>query len=131
MITLSPETDQRLRSEVNFRYHGMIGGMSIFFEDLIRNFFDSQQHIAAPALLYGPKVNYVKPNNKIVLRSLCSAQLCGRYFSVGELYISVAGNYRGQLDKYYHLACYTDAKGKPIYDTNNSLQEPSIEVQSE
>jgi len=39
MISLSDETENLVRKEVQTRFHGRIGGLSIFFETLVREHF--------------------------------------------------------------------------------------------
>lgn len=39
MISLNDETERRLREEIGKLYYGRIGGLSIFLETLVRNYF--------------------------------------------------------------------------------------------
>ncbi len=39
MISLSDPAEAMVREEVNRVYHGRVGGLSIFFEQLLRNHF--------------------------------------------------------------------------------------------
>jgi hypothetical protein len=39
MISLSDEIENRVREEVGKVYHGKVGGLSIFFEQILREYF--------------------------------------------------------------------------------------------
>ncbi len=39
MISLSDRAEDMVRDEVSRVYHGRVGGLSIFFEQLLRNYF--------------------------------------------------------------------------------------------
>jgi hypothetical protein len=40
MISLTDEAEELVRDEVGKRYYGRTGGFSIFFEDLVRKYFN-------------------------------------------------------------------------------------------
>lgn len=40
MISLSDEIEEKIRKHIKKEYHGRVGGMSIFFEVLIREYFN-------------------------------------------------------------------------------------------
>ena len=39
MISLSDQAENLVRHEVERQYHGRVGGLSIFFEQVLRNYF--------------------------------------------------------------------------------------------
>ncbi len=39
MISLSDQAEDLVRNEVERIYHGRVGGLSIFFEQVLRNYF--------------------------------------------------------------------------------------------
>jgi len=39
MISLSDQAENMVRSEVEKVYHGRVGGLSIFFEQILRDYF--------------------------------------------------------------------------------------------
>ncbi len=39
MISLSDSAENMVRTEVNRVYHGRVGGLSIFFEQILRDYF--------------------------------------------------------------------------------------------
>lgn len=41
MISLSDQSENLVRSEVQRVYHGRVGGLSIFFEQVLRDYFDN------------------------------------------------------------------------------------------
>ena len=41
MISLSDRAENMVRSEVQRVYHGRVGGLSIFFEQLLRSYFQN------------------------------------------------------------------------------------------
>ncbi len=41
MISLSDQAEDLVRDEVERIYHGRVGGLSIFFEQVLRNYFTS------------------------------------------------------------------------------------------
>ena len=43
MISLSSEAEQLVRQEVDKVYYGRTGGFSIFFEHLVRNYFNGHK----------------------------------------------------------------------------------------
>ena len=43
MISLSSEAEQMVRQEVDKVYYGRTGGFSIFFEHLVRNYFNGHK----------------------------------------------------------------------------------------
>ena len=40
MISLSDRAENLVRDEVQRVYHGRVGGLSIFFEQILRNYFE-------------------------------------------------------------------------------------------
>ena len=40
MISLSDQAEHLVRNEVQRVYHGRVGGLSIFFEQVLRNYFN-------------------------------------------------------------------------------------------
>jgi len=51
---------------------------------------------------------------------------------LGDRIITVNGNYRGRNDKFFHVGCYVDAHGVPIYpdigDTGESGETYEAEM---
>ena len=44
MISLSDQAENLVRSEVQRVYHGRVGGLSIFFEQVLRDYFNGGKH---------------------------------------------------------------------------------------
>ncbi len=48
MISLSDQAEHLVRNEVQRVYHGRVGGLSIFFESVLRDYFqDGRKHSKA------------------------------------------------------------------------------------
>jgi len=50
MISLTDEAEVLVRQEIDKLYYGRTGAVSIFFEGLVRRYFDGAIKAAAPAL---------------------------------------------------------------------------------
>jgi len=50
MISLTDEAEDLVRQEIDKLYYGRTGAVSIFFEGLVRRYFDGAMKAAAPAL---------------------------------------------------------------------------------
>ena len=48
MISLSDQAENLVRDEVQKIYHGRVGGLSIFFEQMLREYFNGKGPIKAP-----------------------------------------------------------------------------------
>lgn len=44
MISLSDQAEHLVRNEVQRVYHGRVGGLSIFFEQVLRQYFNGGKH---------------------------------------------------------------------------------------
>ena len=50
MISLSDEAEDLVRQEIDKIYYGRTGAVSIFFEGLVRKYFDGAAKISVPSL---------------------------------------------------------------------------------
>ena len=50
MISLSDEAEELVREEIDKLYYGRTGAVSIFFEGLVRKYFDGAVKAAVPSL---------------------------------------------------------------------------------
>ena len=48
MISLSDQAEDLVRDEVERIYHGRVGGLSIFFEQVLRNYFTNNSKQSKP-----------------------------------------------------------------------------------
>jgi hypothetical protein len=51
MISLSDQAENLVRDEVQKVYHGRVGGLSIFFEQMLRDYFNGRSAKAPKARL--------------------------------------------------------------------------------
>ncbi len=49
MISLSDRAENMVRDEVQKMYHGRVGGLSIFFEQILRSYFDKNGRSLKPS----------------------------------------------------------------------------------